>query len=279
MLWYYLHGDKRHGPVTGEAFDQLVATGKIRPETLVWHPGLKDWSPLQALGAAQVRAGLDGDAAPRWLPCVLCGQAKPQAEMLQIQAQSLCSACKDIYLLRLREGTLVTGGLRYARFMRRAVAKFLDYGLLALYSNVLGVMMGMYFMDRDHDLLEVASVILMVLSSVVIQVVYHVWFIGKYGATLGKMAVGIKVITPDGGEVSYLRAFCRYLLEAVSSFALYLGYVMALYDDRRRTLHDMFCHTRVVLDEKKTAAKPAAPQFHAPAPTPATTPESVGGLT
>jgi uncharacterized RDD family membrane protein YckC len=70
--------------------------------------------------------------------------------------------------------------------------------------------------------------------------------IGKYGATLGKMACKIKVVTPDGGRVTYLRAFGRYFAKLLSAMICFIGYIMAGFDDEKRALHDRICDTRVV---------------------------------
>ena len=79
-----------------------------------------------------------------------------------------------------------------------------------------------------------------------VAVAYTTWFLGKYAATPGKMALGLKVITADGGKVSYLKAFGRYFAEIVSGIILFIGYIMAAFDDEKRTLHDRICNTRVV---------------------------------
>ena len=84
------------------------------------------------------------------------------------------------------------------------------------------------------------------LVQVTIGVTYEVVFIGKFGATLGKMACQIKVVTAEGGRVSYLRAFGRYWAKIVSGIICAAGYIMAAFDDEKRALHDRICNTRVV---------------------------------
>ena len=79
-----------------------------------------------------------------------------------------------------------------------------------------------------------------------IQILYSVLFLGKFGATPGKMAVGIKVVRSDGERVSYLRAFGRYFAEILSGLIFLIGYIMAAFDDEKRALHDRICDTRVV---------------------------------
>jgi uncharacterized RDD family membrane protein YckC len=80
----------------------------------------------------------------------------------------------------------------------------------------------------------------------VIAIGYETFFIGKYGATPGKMACKIKVVTADGGKVSYLLAFGRYFAKVLSSLTCLIGYIMAAFDDEKRALHDRICNTRVV---------------------------------
>lgn len=257
MVWYYLKGQQRQGPIGDETFSNKVADGEIRGETLVWQPGMSDWTALQQLGDDQLYSSEGGVSIE--FPCVECGRPQPHAEMVQLKGQWVCAACKPKFLMRLRESTLRLPGVRYARFWRRGVAKMLDYGLLGLYANAVGMLITLLLQDSGFDgvgAAEIVASVVVIIFSFILQVAYHTWFIGKYSATLGKMAMGIKVIMPDGGKVSYLRAFVRYLMENVSSFIFYFGYLLALYDERYRTLHDMVCDTRVVLDVKENAEIP-----------------------
>ena len=68
----------------------------------------------------------------------------------------------------------------------------------------------------------------------------------KYGATLGKMAVGLRVVTLDGNFPSFARAFGRGCSEILSGFCCYIGYILAGFDEQKRALHDHICATRVV---------------------------------
>jgi uncharacterized RDD family membrane protein YckC len=75
---------------------------------------------------------------------------------------------------------------------------------------------------------------------------YQVAFIANRGATPGKMAMGLKVVTADGGPISYGRAIGRYFAQILDAFTLLIGYLIAFFDDERRTLHDRICGTRVI---------------------------------
>ncbi len=43
MSWYYAIGNERLGPVEDDEWDKLVASGQIKPDTLVWREGMADW--------------------------------------------------------------------------------------------------------------------------------------------------------------------------------------------------------------------------------------------
>ncbi|MDD4871567.1 MAG: DUF975 family protein [Kiritimatiellae bacterium] len=43
MQWYYADQGKSVGPVSEVEFQNLVSSGKITPQTLVWHEGMPEW--------------------------------------------------------------------------------------------------------------------------------------------------------------------------------------------------------------------------------------------
>jgi uncharacterized RDD family membrane protein YckC len=85
------------------------------------------------------------------------------------------------------------------------------------------------------------------LVGIIIPAAYTTWLLGKYGATVGKMACKIRVVKADGSSISYLRALGRYFAEWISGMILLIGYIMAAFDSEKRTLHDRICNTRVIM--------------------------------
>ena len=85
--------------------------------------------------------------------------------------------------------------------------------------------------------------------SVVIGCTYETFFLVKFGATPGKMALGVKVVRPDGSGLTVGRAIGRYFAKMLSGMILYIGYIMAGFDSQKKALHDMICDTRVVRRE------------------------------
>jgi len=99
------------------------------------------------------------------------------------------------------------------------------------------------------DPTSMASLLILLLTWFVqigLSLAYETWFVGRYGATPGKMACRIKVVHADGSTVSYLRALGRYFAKMLSGFTLGIGYIMAAFDHQKRSLHDRICDTRVV---------------------------------
>jgi uncharacterized RDD family membrane protein YckC len=79
-----------------------------------------------------------------------------------------------------------------------------------------------------------------------IGVAYCLFFIPRYQATPGKMALGLKIVRADGSPLSKGRIVGRYFAELVSGMILMIGYIIAAFDDQKRALHDMICDTRVI---------------------------------
>ncbi len=87
--------------------------------------------------------------------------------------------------------------------------------------------------------------------SILIGVIYYVSMISFYGATLGKMFIGVKVVLEDGkGGISLGRALARYLSQILSFVILGIGYLVQLFTEKRQALHDKMAGT-IVIDEKQ----------------------------
>jgi uncharacterized RDD family membrane protein YckC len=70
---------------------------------------------------------------------------------------------------------------------------------------------------------------------------------GPKGQTLGKMALGIRVIDFNtGGPIGYARGFLRYIGKLISAIACFLGYLWMLWDKEKQTWHDKIATTVVV---------------------------------
>lgn len=68
----------------------------------------------------------------------------------------------------------------------------------------------------------------------------------KHQGTVGKIALGIKVIDEKGGRISIPRSIGRYFAKILSAIILGIGYIMVAFTKKKTGLHDMICTTFVV---------------------------------
>ena len=86
-------------------------------------------------------------------------------------------------------------------------------------------------------------------------------------ATLGKMALGIRVTDLDGNRIGFGRATGRFFAEILSVLTLGIGFVMAAFTERRQALHDIIAGT-LVMRGAATSASAAVPPPPPPPPPP-----------
>jgi uncharacterized RDD family membrane protein YckC len=132
--------------------------------------------------------------------------------------------------------------MEYAGFWIRFVAVIIDSIILAVVQSCILLLLRPSFSAPEM----LAASGLYILISLVVSAAYEGFLIGQYGATPGKMALGLKVVRADGSPVSIGLAFGRYFAKMLSGFILLIGYIMAAFDVQKRALHDMICDTRVI---------------------------------
>lgn len=74
---------------------------------------------------------------------------------------------------------------------------------------------------------------------------YGIIFHWLWGQTLGKMALQIKVVSMNGGPLSFGQATGRYFATLLSFLTLGIGFIMAGIRTDKRALHDLLAGTRV----------------------------------
>ena len=84
------------------------------------------------------------------------------------------------------------------------------------------------------------------LAGLLLMAGYFIVLEGRNGQTLGKKALNLRVVTPDGDRIGYIKAFVRYVGKVVSWIILGIGFIMAAFDGEKRALHDRMCETRVI---------------------------------
>ena len=232
MDWYYAVGGERFGPFDQGAFDQLAAQGRITGVTLVWHDGLTDWVQYQFL--AGPRPGVPGEIPPALVQCSQCRRQATSDDMVQYQGHWVCAECKDTFYQRVREGSfspqdpMGARQYRFAGFWIRVGATILDGLILSVVNVVLGFLFVGVVSSTNNPGTIIGMQLFVNLIQLVIGISYVTCFLGKYGATPGKMACGLKVIVSDGRRISYWRAFGRYWAVVLSFLIPYLSVVISV---------------------------------------------------
>jgi uncharacterized RDD family membrane protein YckC len=249
MSWYFAESGRPVGPVEDDQFEAFVANGRITPEMLVWRRGMAQWQPYRSLNGTPAEASPERmafvPANKRW--CSQCDKVYPTSELAAFGASLVCPNCKPLFAQRLREGVPAVGTRPYAGFWIRVLATFIDGLILSvvalLYTDLVAAMLPVARTETS----PVSSLQLILLGiNLVVGLAFEVWFVGRFGATPGKMVCQIKVVRSDGRRVTYLRSLARHLAKTLDWFTLGVGFVMAVFDEDRRTLHDRICDTRVI---------------------------------
>jgi uncharacterized RDD family membrane protein YckC len=232
--------------MTDDEFQAAVGRGTVASDTLVWRDGMKDWAPFSTVGYTGAAPADLPPLSAGYVRCAECGRSFPPDEVIAYAGKHVCGGCKAVFFQRVKEGAVLPGEFEYAGFWIRFAARFLDGIILGVVSTVMQIAFASVTNMGADPTTQLPLFIVYWLTSLAIGIAYPVFFLGKYGATPGKMAAGIKVVRPDGAPITYLRAFGRYFAESLSAIILFVGYLMAAFDDEKRALHDRICDTRVI---------------------------------
>jgi len=140
-------------------------------------------------------------------------------------------------------------GLRLAGWGRRASALLVDWLLLIAVIVAIAVWT-LTTTDPVTDEPGDVQAVVLFLALLFLPSTYQWLMVGTWGQTLGKMALGARVVRgEDAGRVGYARS-CGRVASAwvlgVFVFPLLLAYLWPLWDKRNQTLYDKMVNTIVV---------------------------------
>ncbi len=122
---------------------------------------------------------------------------------------------------------------------RRPAAYLLDVVLIALAGFAVWTLLGLLTVLSFGLLLPLQVVVLILLP-----LAYHTWFIGSRGATPGMRAFDVELRCWTGERPDFARAALQTALFYVTvTLTTWLILIVALFNDRRRTLHDYLAAT------------------------------------
>lgn len=116
MKWYYVENGQQAGPVEESQLTELVQSGKLRGDTLVWHEGMTAWQvfsavkspeitlPDAATAGASASAGETAEAV-----CAECQNIFRKEDMIRHKDVYVCANCKPVFMQKLGEGVALSG--------------------------------------------------------------------------------------------------------------------------------------------------------------------------
>ena len=142
------------------------------------------------------------------------------------------------------ENLLDRENLTLASISKRSMALFIDETLL---SFILIFSLWNSFVSAK----SIEEIILLVnqftLEYIALKIFYQAFFVMKYGATLGKIAMKIRVIdinTIDNPNV--ISSLNRAIFRIISEMLFYMGFLWAMFDPQKQAWHDKTARTLVV---------------------------------
>lgn len=149
-------------------------------------------------------------------------------------------------MAELVTGEAVALDLRVARMPSRALALLLDMMIQYVMLNVL-----LYLSVMTAVLDTALGVGFSILSSIIVLIGYPTAFETlTRGRTLGKMALGLRVVRDDGGPEQFRQALVRALVGVLEIWFLFgsVALITSLFNRQGKRLGDLFAGTIVIQD-------------------------------
>lgn len=142
------------------------------------------------------------------------------------------------------ENRLYQQQMSLATSKKRALAFFIDEMLL---SFLLIMALGDSFLEAKTMEQMINLTNTFILEFITMKFFYQSFFVMKYGATLGKIVMKIRIVNADTLEQpNVIIALNRSTVRVISELMFYLGFLWGMMEPTRQTWHDKSAKTLVV---------------------------------
>jgi uncharacterized RDD family membrane protein YckC len=137
----------------------------------------------------------------------------------------------------------------YGGFWTRFAAFLIDGAVIALGVAVITLVVMLFFVfGGGRNVLGLWAFIL--LFALVLMWIYRAGLDSSaLRGTVGKRVMGLILVDGRGNKISFMRATWRFIVELFSTLVILLGFLVALTNRRRQTLHDLAAGTLVIRRE------------------------------
>ena len=261
MAWYYMKDLERIGPIDDAQFASLIAQGIISARTWVWRTEMNDWKAYSDVAAeiaspkTEVNTVLHSQTASTVSQD--SGDSVVEENRASIYSCVSYDQVKNKQWQNLNEDQETTTEVCvcFAGLWKRFCALFLDFQVLGLViglalktlARFLGFSVTQSLSVHGFSMIQGETIDFAMLTILItIYIVYETWMLSKYGATLGKIVMRLRVVRSDGSPITYMQAFARYWAKVLSGLLFCIGFIIAVFDPEKRSLHDRICGTRVI---------------------------------
>ena len=249
-IWIGRDG-QRHGPYKEEDVRQWLRSGQLAAEDLGWYEGLADWQPLSVLFPDALAATPPpiSPTAPAVPPPTTTAALEDYAGFWKRLVAYIIDAIV-LYIPQMLIMNAFGNEAAQAKLQQATLAAGTDFGVaMAAYGQYYETMRG-----------GVA------LTALLVWLYFAICESSAWQASVGKLAIGIRVTDLEGRRISFWRALGRYAAKVLSWFILAIGFLMIGWTRRKQGLHDMLANT-LVLNGRAGAFRNATPRddrsFHA----------------
>ena len=139
-----------------------------------------------------------------------------------------------------------TNNLQLASMRSRVLAYLID-DLLMTFIIMIIFWESIFAISDDSNALMNLMKVELVTPLIMLKIIYHTFFVWYYGATIGKIAVKIRVIDAENwGRISIFSSFLRAVGRIFSEMFFYIGFLIGFLNKGRKTFHDITGKTLVV---------------------------------
>jgi len=246
MQHFIARDGKQYGPYSLEQLRQLAKNGKLANGDLAWREGMTAWAPVEhVLGMFEGAGGHARAAAPEQtnsLPAHATAMAAAPAYAAAAPAAAGYSPYTPPAAPLVAQQAVHEG---YGGFWLRVLAYVLDSIVVSVvtipFAFVVGLMIGF-----NGGSPAVAELVGNLIGIVMAWIYAAIMESSSKQATLGKMALGMKVTDEAGQRISFGRATGRHFSKILSGMLLCIGFIMVAFDQRKQGLHDKIAGTLVV---------------------------------
>lgn len=138
--------------------------------------------------------------------------------------------------------------MTYARFWQRFAAAIIDKLITGAFAGIYAALGGWFYAfgtgTAGTFLVGDALFTIVVIGFLICffsfdWLYYAILESSNLQATLGKLALGIRVTDLEGNRISFGRASGRHFAKIISRMTAYIGYVLAAFTERKQALHDL----------------------------------------